>query len=406
MRPVTPLRRLFAALLVVLAPERCGSWHAHAIAGRHLQLVPRTAPCAVLQTDQGLTDAERQSEQVRAALQSLLPGYRQQAEEVEAAVTSKGPVAGTLAAQEASNDAQALAMREELLEEAYEQCRVITAHYAKTFYFGTSFFSEEKRRAVWAVYAWCRRTDDIVDKPRKETVSLRTELAEWKARTKDIWRGVAYDSIDLALVDTVKNYPELSIQPFDDMIKGMVMDIDQNRFETFDDLYLYCYRVAGTVGLMTMPIMGTAKGVSYEQALEPALALGVALQLTNILRDVGEDRVRQRIYIPQEDLRQFGVSEASLLKGVRDEKYVAMLKFQIERARKWYKVAEDGIPMLAEDARLPVRASLDMYSSILDKIEANNYDNFNKRAYTSKFEKLMMIPKSYLKVRAEPSEYD
>eukprot|EP00966_Prymnesium_polylepis_P154375 3564461-Prymnesium_polylepis.1 len=123
MRPVTPLRRLFAALLVVLAPERCGSWHAHAIAGRHLQLVPRTAPCAVLQTDQGLTDAERQSEQVRAALQSLLPGYRQQAEEVEAAVTSKGPVAGTLAAQEASNDAQALAMREELLEEAYEQCR-------------------------------------------------------------------------------------------------------------------------------------------------------------------------------------------------------------------------------------------------------------------------------------------
>jgi len=325
---------------------------------------------------------------------------------VEAAVTSKGPVAGTLAAQEASNDAQALAMREELLEEAYEQRRVITAHYAKTFYFGTSFFSEEKRRAVWAVYAWCRRTDDIVDKPRKETVSLRTELAEWKARTKDIWRGVAYDSIDLALVDTVKNYPELSIQPFDDMIKGMVMDIDQNRFETFDDLYLYCYRVAGTVGLMTMPIMGTAKGVSYEQALEPALALGVALQLTNILRDVGEDRVRQRIYIPQEDLRQFGVSEASLLKGVRDEKYVAMLKFQIERARKWYKVAEDGIPMLAEDARLPVRASLDMYSSILDKIEANNYDNFNKRAYTSKFEKLMMIPKSYLKVRAEPSEYD
>jgi len=355
----------------------------------------------VLQTPEGMTDAERQSEQVRAALAALLPGYKRGREETAEVVADQGPVVGTLAAQMASNDADALARREEQLEEAYEQCRVITAHFAKTFYFGTSFFSPEKRKAVWAVYAWCRRTDDIVDKPRKETVSLRNELAEWKERTSDIWRGIAYDQIDLALVDTVKNYPELTIQPFEDMIKGMVMDLDQNRFETFDDLYLYCYRVAGTVGLMTMPIMGTAPDSSYEQALEPALALGVALQLTNILRDVGEDRVRQRIYIPQEDLRRFGVTEASLLKGVKDEKYVALLKFQIERARKWYKVAEDGIPMLAEDARLPVRASLDMYSSILDKIEMNNYDNFNKRAYTSKFEKLMMIPKSYLAIRAQ-----
>jgi len=177
-----------------------------------------------------------------------------------------------------------------------------------------------------------------------------------------------------------------------------VMDLDQNRFETFDDLYLYCYRVAGTVGLMTMPIMGTAPDSTYDEALEPSHALGVALQLTNILRDVGEDRVRQRIYIPQEDLRQFGVTEASLLKGVKDENYVALMKFQIARARKWYKVAEDGIRCLAPDAQLPVRASLDMYSTILDKIEANNYDNFSKRAYTSKFEKLMMLPKSYAKV--------
>ena len=117
---------------------------------------------------------------------------------------------------------------------------------------------------------------------------------------------------------------------------------------------------------------------------------------------MGEDRVRQRIYLPQEDLRKFGVTEASLLKGVKDEKYVALMKFQIARARYWYKVAEDGIPMLADDARLPVRASLDMYSSILDKIEANNYDNFNKRAYTSKLEKLMIIPKSYFNVKKLP----
>ena len=113
------------------------------------------------------------------------------------------------------------------------------------------------------------------------------------------------------------------------------MDLDQNRFETFDELYLYCYRVAGTVGLMMMPIMGTAEGYTYEEALEPALALGVALQLTNILRDVGEDRARQRIYLPQEELRKFGVTEASLLKGMKTDKYVQLVKWQIDRARDW-----------------------------------------------------------------------
>merc|ERR1719313_685621 len=203
--------------------------------------------------------------------------------------------------------------------------------------------------------------------------------------------GRAHDAIDLALVDTVRNYPTLSIEPFEDMIKGMVMDLDQNRFETFEELYLYCYRVAGTVGLMTMPIMGCAPGYTPEEALEPALALGVALQLTNILRDVGEDRARQRIYLPREDLERFGVSELKLLKGVKDEAYVNMLKFQIARAREWYARAEAGIPMLAEDAQLPVRASLDMYAKILEKIEGNDYDNFNLRAYTPKWQKLLTV---------------
>ena len=297
-------------------------------------------------------------------------------------------------------DPYAQARHDQMLEESYEQCRKITAHYAKTFYFGTKFFDEPKRKAVWAVYAWCRRTDDIVDKPRKDTTSLRDELADWTDRLRLIFgQGIAYDSIDLALVDTLRNYPGLTIQPFEDMVKGMVMDLDQNRFETFDELYVYCYRVAGTVGLMVLPIMGTAEDATLEEALEPALALGVALQLTNILRDVGEDRARQRIYLPREDLVRFGVTEQALLKGVKDENYTNMLKFQIARAREWYDRAESGIPMLAEDARLPVRASLDMYSTILKKIEDNSYDNFNLRAYTPKWQKLLTIPYSMLKVK-------
>jgi len=343
--------------------------------------------------------------QVSGALEKLLPGYvangvASEASPAAEAAAQQQPLSGSLQALRNSGDTAALRRREELLAESYEACRLITKHYAKTFYFGTKFFDEEKRRAVWAVYAWCRRTDDIVDKPRKEMGSLRSELAEWGRRTEDLWQGRAYDLIDLALVDTVEKYPTLSIKPFEDMIKGMVMDLDQNRFETFEELYVYCYRVAGTVGLMMMPIMGTAPGATFEEALEPALALGVALQLTNILRDVGEDRVRQRIYLPQEDLRRFGISEAALLKGVKDEKYVEMLKFQIARARDWYQRAEDGIPMLSKDAQLPIRASLDMYSTILDKIEENGYDNFNKRAYTAKWEKLAMLPRAYLRVAA------
>lgn len=293
----------------------------------------------------------------------------------------------------------ALARREELLSRSYDMCKEITSHYSKTFFMGTRLFPPEKARAVWAVYAWCRRTDDIVDKPRADRTSLRTELQQWQQRLSAIWAGRPYDMIDLALADTVKNYPALSITPFEDMIKGMVMDLDQNRFETFEELYVYCYRVAGTVGLMTMPIMGTADGYTEEDALEPALALGVALQLTNILRDVGEDRHRQRIYIPQEDLRRFGVTEQALIKGVKSENYVQMLKFQIARAREWYQRAETGVAMLAPEARLPVRASLDMYSSILDKIELNNYDNFEKRAYTTKLEKLALLPGAWWKTR-------
>jgi phytoene synthase len=286
----------------------------------------------------------------------------------------------------------------EVLKRSYEKCREITEIYAKTFYFGTMFFEEEKRDAIFAIYAWCRRLDDIVDKPRSDVFSLREELEEWTRRLQDIFDGVACDEIDLALVDTVQKYPGMTIEPYEDMIKGMVMDLDQNRFETFDELYLYCYRVAGTVGLMMMPIMGTEEGYTIEEASKGALALGVGLQLTNILRDVGEDRARKRIYVPLEDLKRFGVTEQSLMKGEKDEKYVAMMKFQIERARKWYMEAEDSIPMLSKDCQLPIRASLDMYSAILNKIEQNDYDNFNKRAYTAKWEKLLILPFSFWRV--------
>ena len=134
------------------------------------------------------------------------------------------------------------------LEEAYEICRCITAKYAKTFYLGTMLMSQAKRRAVWAIYAWCRRTDELVDGMQAESTDAET-LFNWERQLEATFRGEPIHASDIALADTVKHYP-MPLQPFKDMISGMRMDLKYDRYQTFDDLHLYCYRVAGTVGLM------------------------------------------------------------------------------------------------------------------------------------------------------------
>lgn len=296
-----------------------------------------------------------------------------------------------------------LRKRQQVLAKSYDECRRITALFSKTFYLGTTLLSQEKRKAVWAVYTWCRRTDDLVDGPRvnQRSAELMAILADWETRLDDIFAGGGRDALDLAMADAVGNFPDLNISPFKDMIKGMVMDVEQARFDTFDDLYLYCYRVAGTVGLMTLPIMGTIepgqRGI--KDASKAALALGIGLQLTNILRDVGEDRMRGRIYLPLEDLRRFNYSEDDLLNCVLDSRYKNLMKFEIARARSYFRQARKGVHLLSEDSQLPVQASLDMYSQILDVLEKNDYDNFNRRAYVSKTKKLLTLPISYLRTR-------
>lgn len=292
----------------------------------------------------------------------------------------------------------------EALALAYKRCEYVTKTFSKTFYMGTSLMRPDARAHVWAIYAWCRRTDDIVDSPRAllDREVLSEDLAEWDSRLNSIWRNEPQDVFDLAMSDTVKAYPTLSVDPFRDMVKGMVMDIPglgQDRYKNFEELYLYCYRVAGTVGLMTLPILGTAKGYTEAEAVEPAVALGIALQLTNILRDVGEDLERGRIYLPQDELAQFGLTEQDLFACKVTDKYKEFMKFQIQRARDYYARASTGIPMLAPDGRLAVQASLDLYGRILSVIERNDYDNFNKRAYTTKLEKLTILPQSYLTMK-------
>lgn len=291
-----------------------------------------------------------------------------------------------------------------LLARAYEESGIVTAAFAKTFYLGTQVLPEPAMRAIWAVYVWCRRTDEIVDAPRPEAedadAEMLTDLSEWEIRLERLFdKGDVVDVLDLPLLDCKVKYPTLPIAPFSDMIRGMLMDIPglgQERYETWDELHLYCYRVAGTVGLMSMPVFGCAPGFTDEVAKEPALSLGVAFQITNILRDIGEDaETRGRVYLPQQDMKRFGVTEQQLFDKVVDENYINLMKFEIARARMYYARALRGVAMLRPESRLPVQLSLDAYGKILQKIEENQYDTLTTRAYVGKWEKLAGLPSSW-----------
>jgi len=304
----------------------------------------------------------------------------------------------------ATNDRKPLAQLDQAaLDEAYERCGLVTEYYAKTFFLGTQLMTPEKARAIWAIYVWCRRTDELVDGPHASKVTPKA-LARWEERLEAVFDGEPYDMLDAALADTVRNFP-VDIQAFRDMVDGMRMDLVKARYQTFEELYEYCYRVAGTVGLMTTPVMGIAPKFSgeIEETYGAALALGIANQLTNILRDVGEDVAsRDRIYVPLDELERFGIAEEEVLNGSlvteeggTDERWRKFMKFQIERARYYFKLAEDGVMKLEENARWPVLSALVLYQQILDSIEANDYDNFNQRAYVGKLKKLASLPKSY-----------
>ncbi|RWR81920.1 phytoene synthase 2, chloroplastic-like protein [Cinnamomum micranthum f. kanehirae] len=291
-----------------------------------------------------------------------------------------------------------------LLNEAYDRCGEVCAEYAKTFYLGTLLMTPQRQRAVWAIYVWCRRTDELVDGPNASHITPMA-LDRWEKRLNDLFEGRPYDMYDAALADTVSKFP-VDIQPFKDMIEGMRLDLRKSRYMNFDELYLYCYYVAGTVGLMSVPVMGIAPDskASTECVYNAALALGIANQLTNILRDVGEDARRGRIYLPQDELARSGLSEDDIFKGKVTEKWRNFMKGQIKRARMFFDEAEKGVTELNAASRWPVWASLLLYRQILDAIEANDYNNFTKRAYVGKVKKLASLPMAYARALVRPSK--
>jgi phytoene synthase len=268
---------------------------------------------------------------------------------------------------------------------AYEYCKEITRINSRTFYAACNFLSPGKRQAVHALYAFCRSTDDLVDKAR-QTTNHNALFANWRSRLAN-HHPSAHDPVPLAWADAQARY-SIPRGYADQLIDGITRDLRQTRYESFEELTEYCYGVASTVGLMSMHVIGFRD----EKALPYAVKLGIALQLTNILRDVGEDWRAGRLYLPQDELDRFGLNEADVEAGRIDDRWRAFMRFQIARARQLYDEAQSGIRMLDPDGRFAIAAAATLYRAILERIEANDYDVIHHRAYVSTWGKVRRLP--------------
>ncbi len=282
------------------------------------------------------------------------------------------------------------------LESAYRVCEAITREHSKTFFIASGLLPAEQRRAARALYAFCRVTDNIIDDAPCEPAAItRERLEAWRQRALDP-NPPDDDPVALAWADARARF---NVPPgyADQLIDGVARDLDQKRYPTFDALAEYAYGVASTVGLMAMHIIG----FSGEEALPYAVKLGVALQVTNILRDVREDWLAGRVYLPQDELAAFGLSDAMIGRGLgaMDDRWCKFMQFQINRVRRLYDEAYPGIAMLNASGRFAIAASADLYRGILTDIEVNHYDVFTRRAHVSTVGKLMMLPGIYRRSR-------
>lgn len=270
----------------------------------------------------------------------------------------------------------------------YEICRKLHKKHGKSYYFAAKLFPKEKRLATYALYAFFRVPDEMVDNPGgDDPEAIRSTLEDWRGKWRDAYAsGNSNDPVLRATLETFKKF-DIPYEYSESFLDAMIQDVDVDRYETFEDLCGYMYGSAAVVGLM----MSYVIGFSNEAALQHAEELGYAMQLTNFLRDIDEDFVeRGRIYLPLEDLRTFGVSEDDIREQKFTPAFDALMQFEIDRARKLYEHSEKGIPMLNKEGRFAVRSASALYAAILDKLEAQGRNVFSGRASTSTFEKFLI----------------
>ncbi len=280
---------------------------------------------------------------------------------------------------------------ENLLEEAYTYCEEITAEHSRSFFLASGLLPKEKRRATRALYAFCRVSDDIVDDLDADEAKIR--LSSWEKQVL-VPQPKQDDLVALAWSDARLQY-QIPHKYAEQLIQGVARDLTQQRYKNFSDLATYAYGVASTVGLMSMHITGF-KG---QIAVPYAVKLGVALQITNILRDVKEDWLAGRVYLPLDEIEAFGLIEDDLDRGFVDDRWRAFMRFQIQRNRRLYAEAWPGIALLDPDGRFAIGAAARLYEGILADIEQNDYDVFNRRAHVTKWGKLAMLPKIWWQTR-------
>jgi len=276
------------------------------------------------------------------------------------------------------------------LERAYAHATALTREHSRTFYLASRLLPREKRRAVRALYAFCRVSDDLVD---KASGNRKARIEAWRRRA--LASHPAADSpVALAWAHTRARYG-IPMDYANQLLDGIARDIETTRYATFDDLAEYAYGVASTVGLMAMHIVG----FDGREAIPHAVKMGVALQLTNILRDVGEDWRHGRLYLPLEELAAFDLTEADVAVGRVDDRWRALMRFEIVRNRGLYAEALPGIGRLHSDGRFAIGAAGELYGAILDDIEAHDYDVFRRRAHIGAPGKLRRLPGIWWRAR-------
>ncbi|MYA70949.1 phytoene/squalene synthase family protein [Candidatus Poribacteria bacterium] len=271
---------------------------------------------------------------------------------------------------------------------AFEYARKITAHSSKSFYFSAQMLPTERRWATFALYGFCRHCDNLIDTPRQRT---ETEiLREIQRLTEELHiaynTGESQDPIIRTFILVAKAYNIPIAYPLD-LLKGVAMDVQQTRYQTFDELSLFCYRVAAVVGLMMTSVLG----YKDERAFGYAKQLGIAMQLTNILRDIKEDKEMGRLYIPQTDLTQFGVTEQDIFDEKMTPQLRVLMKFQIERANQYYTEAMPGISLLKTESQYAIYSAAKIYRGILRKIEERDYNPFLSRVFVTSTEKIKIL---------------
>jgi phytoene synthase len=287
------------------------------------------------------------------------------------------------------------------LERAYLAAEQVTARWARSFYFASRFLPPDKRRATFALYDYCRFADNLVDAPGVRPVgTVRQQLADLACRVQALHAGDrCEDPRWLALADTMQRYP-IPVEPLLAILEGVALDLDPVEVPDFAALLRYCRLVAGSVGLMLGPVLGAPAGALRA----PGVRLGVAMQLTNVLRDIGEDLDAGRLYLPADELARFGLDRAALEARQATSNFRRFMAFQVARARRWFHSGGQVASLFPSDgSRLTVRLLQTTYAAILDAIERLDYDVFRARAHVSGPRKLLILGRAVWTERDWPS---